>query len=206
MPKEQVRTLAAAAWLAGGRNVSRAFPFFKESMQQAGLTVTAAAKKLIEKWGRQLEEKGHVRAAHHKAGRKSKLSSKQVATLVDELLGWRQAGLTAPYPSIRRFCLDNPIAKKIKAKAGVCTETIRRQLQLQALASSSSLNLIWTTPSSMRFNGKQPISLHADANIMGSAGPCTQSLQAALTERAIECSYATILCSRYKASRHAALD
>lgn len=131
MTKEQVRALAGAAWLSGGRKMKEALPIFKESVQQAGLPLPKAPEKAIRKWGKQMEEKGHVRAAHHKAGRKSKLSSDQVATLVHELLGWRKAGMTAPYASIHRFCVDNPTAKKIKAKTGVCTETIRRQLHAQ---------------------------------------------------------------------------
>jgi hypothetical protein len=70
-----------------------------------------------------------VTAAHSNAGRKHKLTDEHVQTLVGELLGWRKAGLTAPYPSIKRFCYDNPVAKRICYEAGVGEKTILRRLK-----------------------------------------------------------------------------
>lgn len=129
---EQIRVFASSAYVQAGKKVAGALPIFKDMLKKADMEMTMtpkAACAAIKTWGERLVECGHVRTAHHKAGRKSKLSSQQVEILLQELRGWRKAGLTAPYASIERFCVDNPIAKKIKARAKVCTATVRRQLQ-----------------------------------------------------------------------------
>lgn len=130
-PKEQLRCLAASAWAISGRKIKKAVEIFKDTVKQERLPMPRAPKKMVYKWGKQLQQKGHVRPSHQKAGRKSKLPKEQVSQLVTELLGWRKAGLTAPYPSIRRFCIDNPFAKKTKKAAGCSTKTVWRQLKAE---------------------------------------------------------------------------
>lgn len=131
MLEEPVRILAAAAWAAGGYSMSLALERFKEMMKNAGLPMPLWPERAIRRWGEQLRNAKHVWGGQHRSGRKSKLSTAQVTQLIKQLLGWREAGLTAPYPSIRRFCIDNPVAKKIKATAQVSTKTIYRQLKAE---------------------------------------------------------------------------
>ena len=88
-------------------------------------------EKAIKRWGEQLKKQQNVRGGQHRSGRKPKLSSEQVNQLIKQLLGWREAGLTAPYASIARFCVDNPIAKQIKAASGAGTKTVYRQLKAE---------------------------------------------------------------------------
>lgn len=107
----------------------RCLGIFRASVENSQLSMPAAPEKMIRKWGKQLKKKGHVNPAHSSAGRNPKLSDEHVQTLVGELLGWRKAGLTAPYPSIKRFCYDNPVAKKICNEAGVGEKTILRRLK-----------------------------------------------------------------------------
>lgn len=127
--KNHLRILAGAAWAAAKFSMARALRIFRRSVESSGLDVPEAPKKMIRKWGKKLLKKGSVEAAHHNAGRKPRLTDDAVNTLVGELLGWRKAGLTAPYPSIKRFCYDNPIAKKICQEAGVTPKTVLKRLK-----------------------------------------------------------------------------
>ncbi len=131
MLKEPVRILAAAAWASGGYNKALALERFQEMMQNAGLPMPKCPEKAIKRWGEQLKKQQNVRGGQHRSGRKPKLSSEQVNQLIKQLLGWREAGLTAPYASIARFCVDNPIAKQIKAASGAGTKTVYRQLKAE---------------------------------------------------------------------------
>lgn len=131
MEKEQLRMFAASAWAAGGFNMSKALPVFERSVTNSGLTMPADPRQMIRKWGERMRHLGHVKAAHGKAGRKPTLTTQQVQLLVGELLGWRKAGMTAPYASIRKFMLQNPVAKKISKRYEVTVQTMTRALKAE---------------------------------------------------------------------------
>ena len=159
-----------------------------------------AACAAIKTWGERLVECGHVRTAHHKAGRKSKLSSQQVEILLQELRGWRKAGLTAPYASIERFCVDNPIAKKIK------------KISLPRLVSDlnrerpHAYHASGCCPSACLIPDRQAsLPIHAKANNWAFAAVCTAHACPCSTAAAIYCINASITCSSYKATSHAAV-
>ena len=91
----------------------------------------SAPRRQLSGGGEQLKKQQNVRGGQHRSGRKPKLSSEQVNQLIKQLLGWREAGLTAPYASIARFCVGQPHSKANQGCIRAGTKTVYRQLKAE---------------------------------------------------------------------------
>jgi hypothetical protein len=112
--KEQHRVLAASAWASSNYRIATAVHHFSSAVSNAGLPMPKAPEKLIRKWGEQLRVQQNITPGHSRAGRRPSISPEQASQLLRELLGWKEAGLKAPYPSISNITCCNPTACKLQ--------------------------------------------------------------------------------------------